>query len=121
SEWEKTVAQKVVPGETDGLTAHYELDGSFSDISGRYQHGRTVTGDPTFGAGKIGRAVSFDGDTEVSFGDVGRLDRGEAFSLAAWVRPAGNTPITVLQKMEVQPADSRSSRGSPGRRGYELT
>ena len=55
-----------------GLTAHYELDGSFSDISGRYQHGRMVAGDPTFDVGQIGRAATFDGDTEVSFGNVGR-------------------------------------------------
>jgi len=37
------------------------MDGSFSDISGRYQHGRTVTGDPTFDDGPIGKAASFDG------------------------------------------------------------
>ena len=43
------------PG-ADGLIAHYEIDGSFSDVSGRFQHGRTVTGDPTFDAGPIGRA-----------------------------------------------------------------
>ena len=59
-----------VPLETDGLVAHYELDGSFSDISGRYQHGRTVV-DPTFDPGQIGRAATFDGDTEVSFGNIG--------------------------------------------------
>src|SRR5262245_56377750 len=53
TEWEKTVATAVQPSDTAGLTAHYELDNSFSDISGRYQHGRTIVGDPTFAAGKI--------------------------------------------------------------------
>ena len=79
-EWEASVSEKLVqtgPGAEEidrkALTAHYELDGSFSDISGRFQHGRTVTGDPTFDAGQIGRAATFDGDTEVSFGNVGRL------------------------------------------------
>ena len=61
--------------DTTGLIAHYEMDGSFSDISGRYQHGRTITGDPTFDDGPIGKAASFDGDTEVSFGNVGAFDR----------------------------------------------
>ena len=102
-------AQKIAPGETDGLTAHYELDGSFSDISGRYQHGRTIVGDPTFGAGKIGRAVSFDGDTEVSFGNVGAFDRSDPFSLAVWLRGTR------------QPADGRvpETGRTQSARGYE--
>ena len=84
----------------DGLVAHYELDGNFSDVSGRYQRGRTITGDPTFDAGQIGRAVSFDGDTEVSFGNVGAFDRGDRFSLAVWLRGRGNLPIDVFQKLD---------------------
>jgi uncharacterized protein DUF1553/uncharacterized protein DUF1549/concanavalin A-like lectin/glucanase superfamily protein/cytochrome c len=99
-DWERTVASVPVPLETDGLVAHYELDGSFSDISGRYQHGRTVAGDPTFDPGQIGRAVTFDGDTEVSFGNIGRAGRGVAFGLAMWLRGRGNTPMAVLQKLE---------------------
>ena len=74
------------PIDADGLLAHYELDGSFSDISGRYQHGRTVTGEPTFDVGQVGRAASFDGDTEVSFGNVGAFDRDDPFSLAVWLQ-----------------------------------
>jgi hypothetical protein len=87
--------------------AHYELDGNFSDISGRFQHGRMVTGDPTFDDGRIGRAVSFDGDTEVSFGDVGRFDRSDRFSMAFWVKPRGNQPMQVVQKLN----DAQSRRG----------
>ena len=100
TEWEQTLTGSSAAGEIAGLTAHYELDGSFSDMSGRYQHGRTVTGDPTFGVGKIGRAVTFDGDTEISFGNVGTFDRDNAFSLAAWVRGAGNLPMAVFQKLD---------------------
>ena len=83
-----------------GCSAHYELDGSFSDISGRFQHGRMLIGDPTFEVGQIGRAVTFDGDTEVSFGNVGRFDRADAFSLAVWMRARGNLPIAVFQKLD---------------------
>lgn len=108
-EWEKAASQKRAEPEVDGLLAHYELDGNFSDISGRYQHGRTVTGEPTFDGGQVGRAASFDGDTEVSFGNIGSFDRGEAFSLAVWLKGRGNLPISVFQKIE-----------SPDRRrGYE--
>src|SRR5262249_17514267 len=111
-EWERGLPPVVPRGldlGADGLIAHYELDGNFSDISGRFQHGRMIAGDPTFDAGRIGRAVSFDGDTEVSFGDVGRFDRTDRFSIAFWVKPRGNQPIHVVQKL----------KDAQGRRGYE--
>jgi hypothetical protein len=109
SEWERTFSGKIASTRVDGLVAQYELDGNFSDISGRYQHGRTVRGDPTFDIGQIGRAVSFDGDTEVSFGDVGGFDRADGFSLAVWLRGRGNQPMAVLQKLDDEQP----------RRGYE--
>jgi uncharacterized protein DUF1553/uncharacterized protein DUF1549/concanavalin A-like lectin/glucanase superfamily protein/cytochrome c len=109
AEWEKQIAETVPPLAAEGLVAHYELDGNFSDLSGRYQHGRTVTGDPTFEPGQVGRSVSFDGDTEVSFGNVAPFDRGDQFSLAAWIRPRGNLPINLFQKIQ----------DAQRRRGYE--
>ncbi len=108
SEWEKTFSVDAAPADTDGLVAHYELDGNFSDISGRYRHGRTVTGDPTFDVGQVGRAVSFDGDTEVSFGNVGSFDRADSFTLAVWLKGRGNQPMAVFQKLDDE-----------HRRGYE--
>jgi hypothetical protein len=109
-EWERAYIGKAAASPRDGLTAHYELDGSLSDISGRYQHGHTVKGDPTFGAGQVGRSVSFDGETEVSFGNVGSLDRGDTFSLALWLRGNSNVPITLLHKLD----------NLETRRGYEM-
>jgi hypothetical protein len=110
-EWEASVSTSFAPLVTTGLTAYYALDNSFADLSGRYQDGRMVTGDPTFEAGRLGRAVAFDGDTEVSFGSVGAFDRGDPFSLAVWVRGRGKLPMAVVQKIDVAPA---------GRRGYEI-
>ena len=109
AEWEKRAREKPPQLNRDGLLAHYEMDGSFSDISGRYQHGRTVIGEPTFDAGRVGRAASFDGDTEVSFGDVGGFERDEAFTLAAWVKGRGNLPMNGFQKIA----------SAEHRRGYE--
>jgi hypothetical protein len=106
--WEQTL-QQVPPVFADGLLAHYELDGSFSDISGRFQHGRTVAGEPTFDAGRIARAVSFDGDTEVTFGTAAAFDAAEPFSLALWIKPRGNLPMHGLQRID----------GPGSRRGYE--
>ncbi len=107
-EWERTVAEKGPSRDADGLTAHYELDGNFSDISGRYHHGRTIAGEPTFDPGQVGRAASFDGDTEVSFGDVGSFDRADPFSIAVWVKGRGNLPMSGFQKLDPE-----------RRRGYE--
>ncbi len=109
--WEAEVAARAAPLVTAGLAAHYALDNSFADLSGRFQDGRMVAGDPTFEAGRLGRAVSFDGDSEVSFGSVGAFDRADPFSLAVWVRGRGKLPMAVLQKIEA---------GSAGRRGYEI-
>src|SRR4029453_11017030 len=94
------MSKTVAPIEGNGPAAHYELDGSFSDISGRYQHGRTIAGDPTFDIGQIGRAATFDGDVEVSFGNVAAFDRTEPFSLAVWLRGRGNLPMAGFQKFE---------------------
>ena len=99
-EWEQTVNSLPLPLETEALAAHYDLDGSFADGSGRYQHGRTIAGEPTFESGMLGRAASFDGDTEISFGSVGRFDRRDPFTVAFWVRGSGNEPMTVLHKLE---------------------
>ena len=108
--WEKSLVGKKAVFSRDGLTAHYELDGNFSDVSGGYRHGRTVSGDPTFGSGYVGRSVNFDGDSHVSFGNVGALDRSNPFSIAFWLRGSGNTPTAVLQKID----------NPETRRGYEF-
>jgi Protein of unknown function (DUF1553)/Protein of unknown function (DUF1549)/Concanavalin A-like lectin/glucanases superfamily/Planctomycete cytochrome C len=110
--WEDTVAGGPEPAtvgdvDSDGLVAHYELDGNFSDISGHHLHGKTIAGEPTFDGGQIGRAVSFDGDTEVSFGNPAPLDRADRFSLAVWLRGRGNQPINVFQKLD----DAQQRRG----------
>jgi len=108
--WERTYAGQIAAAPRDGLTAHYELDGNFSDLSGNYRHGRNVKGEPTFGNGEVGRAVSFDGDTQVTFGDAGSFDRGDAFGLAVWLKGSGNTPMAWFQKFE----------NTDTRRGYEF-
>jgi len=106
AEWEKTLTGQMPPIDSEGLVAHYELDGSFSDISGRFQHGRMVTGDPTFETGRISRAASFDGDTEVIFGNID-VDTSRHLSMALWMRPRAKRPINAFQKL----ADPDRRRG----------
>ncbi|MGH9372253.1 MAG: DUF1553 domain-containing protein [Vicinamibacterales bacterium] len=102
SEWEKVVSESATPTVTGGLTAHYEMDGNFSDLSGKYLHGRTVRGDPTFEPGQVGRAASFDGDTEVAFGKAAEFDRAERFSVAVWLRGRGKQPASIFTKQETE-------------------
>jgi hypothetical protein len=107
--WEKNYAGKTAIAPRDGLAALYELDGGLSDSSGNYRHGRTIAGDPTFGAGQVGRAVSLDGQTQLSFGAADAFD-GQ-FTFAVWMRPSiGKIPNLVFQKIE----DEQT------RRGYEM-
>ncbi len=110
-EWEKTLAGRVAVAPVEGITAHYELDGGLADSSGHYRHGRMLSGDPTFGGGMVGRAVSLDGQTVLSFGDAGSFDAGDGFTFALWMRPGiGKIGNVVFQKIE----DEKT------RRGYEL-
>ncbi len=109
--WEKPLLGKVAVAPTKNIVAHYELDGSLADSSGRYQQGRTINGDPAFVPGIVSRMVSLDGQTELSFGNVGVFDTGQPFTLAVWMRPGlGKVGNYALQKI----ADEKS------RRGFEL-
>lgn len=95
--WRSSLAGKAAPISREGLTAHYDFDGSLADISGKYQHGRTLKGDPGFGPGQVSRAVSFDGQTLVTLGDVGGVKAGDPFTIALWLRYGGSKqPMIVL-------------------------
>jgi uncharacterized protein DUF1553/uncharacterized protein DUF1549/concanavalin A-like lectin/glucanase superfamily protein/cytochrome c len=110
-EWEKTLSGRAAVAPLEGITAHYELDGGLVDSSGRYRHGRTLGGDPSFGVGMVGRAASLDGQTTLGFGDAGSFDSRDAFSFALWMRPGiGKIGNFAFQKIE----DEKT------RRGYEL-
>ena len=87
--WRDTLAGKPVPMVRDGLIRHYDFDGSLADQSGNYQHGRTLKGDPTFGAGQVSRAVAFDGQTLVTLGSTGSLDSSKPFSIGSGCDTAG--------------------------------
>jgi hypothetical protein len=108
-DWQKTGPQ-LPESPREGLIAHYDLDGSLSDLSGSYRHGRTLSGDVGFAAGPAGRAADFDGQTHVDLGAAAAFDRNDSFSLAFWLRPTGRLEMAVLHKSDPQ-----------SRRGYELT
>ncbi len=110
-EWEKTLIGRLAVAPVKEITAHYELDGSLADSSGRYRHGRMLNGDPVFGAGMVSRAVSLDGQTRLSFGDASAFDTGDGGAFALWMRPnLGKIGNYFFQKIE----DEKT------RRGYEM-
>ncbi|MEO7143030.1 MAG: DUF1549 domain-containing protein, partial [Bryobacteraceae bacterium] len=106
--WEKTAQLPVAT--RDGLTAHYELDGSFADTSGHYRHGKVMRGELNYGDGAVNEAARFSGEAQVNLPQAGAFDRGDAFSVALWVNYTTVKYVAVLQKMDETPA----------RRGYEI-
>jgi hypothetical protein len=108
--WEKIALDQLPEAPRNGMVAHYEMDGNIADSSGRYRHGRVLAGDPTFGAGAVGKEASFDGQTQVDFGEMPALDGTAPFSIALWVKSGDIHAMPILQKM---------TEGSD-RRGIEL-
>lgn len=110
--WRESLSAKPVTLNREGLTAHYDFDGSLTDTSGGYQHGRTLKGDPVFGSGQVSRAVSFDSQTLVTLGSrSGTLTHDKPFTVAFWLRPASSKqPMPILQKTDKD----------AGRRGWEI-
>lgn len=111
AQWRGTLAGKPVSIDRDGLSAHYDFDGSLNDISGKYQHGRTLKGDPAFGPGQVSRAATFDGQTLVTLGQTGDWKSDRPFTVAFWLRyGGGKQPMAVFEKI-----DSPQTR-----RGWEI-
>jgi hypothetical protein len=95
--WEKQATGVPAQPVNEGLLAHYDFDGSLADQSGRYQHGRTVYGDPTFGTGLVARALGLDQQTRVELGTA----IAPRFSIALWVRQGGSKQeMPLLQKLD---------------------
>ncbi|HYI93134.1 MAG TPA: DUF1553 domain-containing protein [Bryobacteraceae bacterium] len=111
AQWRATLTGKAAPIERDSLSAHYDFDGSLNDISGKYQHGRTLKGDPGFGPGQVSKAVNFDAQTLVTLGKVGSLKGSEPFTVAFWLRYGGaKQPMPIFEKIDT----------AQGRRGWEI-
>jgi hypothetical protein len=105
--WEHSAFTKMPAPSQSGLLAHYELDGNLADSSGHYARARLLNGDIGYGAAMVDKAAEFGLDTHVSFGQVANFDRGDAFSLALWVRTNSILEMDALSKV----ADKTTRRG----------
>jgi mono/diheme cytochrome c family protein len=111
TQWRATLTGKPVPINREGLTAHYDLDGSLTDVSGAYQNGRTLKGDPGFGPGQVSRSVSFDGQTLVTLGSIGDIKPQQPFTIEFWLKYGGSKqPMPIFEKIDSPQA----------RRGWEM-
>ncbi len=98
AEWEKTRLATLAAPTRAGLVVHYEFDGSLSDSSGKYRYGQVVKGDLNYSPGIVNRSANFDGETHVTLDDTGTLLHGP-FSVAFWIKPDSNRPMTVLTEV----------------------
>ena len=100
ADWEQTALETIPRADREGLEAHYELEGGFSDSSGNYRHGRIMRGEPLFRTNKAGQGASFDVDTHVAFPGTRQFDLSRPFTIAFWMRRSGLVEIGVLSKMD---------------------
>ena len=98
AKWEKSLATtpSIEWAPTDGLTAHYPLDG---DAAGAATDGRFEDGPPIYAPGQLGRAGDFDGRRFVNAGDVGKFNYFDKFTCGAWIHLKDQHGGTVLSCM----------------------
>ncbi len=108
TEWEKsflkTAASEPVQWSVHrSLIAHFDLDdntkNSATDESKTLASAKIVDGDVTYGSGRFGKTVEFDGRRFVDAGDIADFGYFDKFSFGAWVYPEGNQGGTLLSRM----------------------
>jgi hypothetical protein len=92
--WERALpADASVDGSiTAGLLVHLPLDGRLTDLVRPQADLRLRDGDPQFTNGPRERALQLGGAQFVDAGDVAKFGYFDAFSAAAWIKPAA--PMT---------------------------
>ena len=108
--WRKTALGAIPAPPGNGLVARWGFEENLlEDVAGRM--GGTVRGELTYDKyGRIGRNVSFSGETHAEIGTAFDPRGDKAFSLAMWVRVGARNGMHVLHKID----DTET------RRGFEL-
>ncbi len=106
-DWEKSLkaTHPVDWSITEGLVAHYPLDGDTLNHQGECEKEKPQVsafqdGEPEFASGQLGRAASFDGKRFIDAGNVGDYGFYDKFSLAAWIYPKGEQSGAVMSRMK---------------------
>jgi hypothetical protein len=113
AEWEKSLKSAQTSDETitEGLLAHYPLDGDATDHCNTSHKSAFQDGSPAFAPGPLGRAGVFDGQRFLDAGDVGHFGFYDKFSCAAWIQPHGRQGGTILSRMKDVPEGAGYSIG----------
>jgi hypothetical protein len=99
--WERALG----PGEprdwapSDGLVAHFTLDGTARDDAGASKAGGVRDGEPAFAPGKIGLSLACDGRRFLDAGDVADFGFYDKFSCGAWIKLDEGGGGVVLSRM----------------------
>ena len=72
--------------EAGKVIAHYKFENNVQDSSGNNYHG--TNNGATFSAGKVGQALSLDGNDYVEVPSSSGLDVGQDYSIALWINPS---------------------------------
>jgi hypothetical protein len=102
--WEKTLtADQIASAGLIGRVACFTLDETEGDVV-RDQVLPDLTG-KIMGTvkrvnGRLGQALSFDGNTFVNAGQIGDFENTTRFSIAAWIQLTSNEASTVLSKID---------------------
>ncbi|MBL8551350.1 MAG: DUF4038 domain-containing protein [Hyphomonadaceae bacterium] len=83
------------------LAAHWAIDegaGGTTANAASASYGGTLTGTPTWTAGRLGGALAFDGTDYVQVGNIAPINGVQKVTLAAWVRRNAAGAVVVLGK-----------------------
>ncbi|MEO6435044.1 MAG: DUF1553 domain-containing protein, partial [Tepidisphaeraceae bacterium] len=101
TKWERTFAGESQSASLrQGLIAHYPLDGSPFDAVAPCRGGDFRDGEAKFAPGMLKHSADFDGKTLIDLGDVGRFEKTDPFTLAAWVFPTDATNAAFIARMD---------------------
>jgi hypothetical protein len=101
--WEKGLTPEALRKlDGAGVLLHLPLDETKGDTVSAADGTRrgTVRGKPAWGAGKVGGALEFDGNTFVEIADGPILDTDTPFSVALWVHTTSKEGMALLSKMD---------------------
>ncbi|SVD81958.1 uncharacterized protein METZ01_LOCUS434812, partial [marine metagenome] len=106
--WEKSLLSREAAGwaPSEGLVAHFTLDGVLSNAVRKGKGGELKAGSAMFADGRVGKAAMFDGkrfidanSTTAASANFGYFDR---FTLSAWVWPESDGAILTRTKDETK-------------------
>ena len=94
--WEKEKAG-VTAANSAPPAARFSFDGALDNPA------KLVTGKLTFADGRLGKAVDFDDDTQVSLGPVQGFPTTSPFTVSMWVKPEGPSGMSIVQAFKTSP------------------